>query len=374
MRVMTIAPTPTTHVTVDLLAWHESGALELSPKFQRRPVWKPASKGYFIDSLLRGYPIPPIHIRLGMSKAGTASREIIDGQQRLRAVFDFIAGKFRLSKSLDGPWAGRSFSELDEDDANRLRMYKFHAFQYDAIDDATVLEIFARINTYSVALNKQELRNGQYFGEFKNAMYELARTHLPFWRDARLFTETSIARMAEVELVSELSALILDGVQDKKASLDSFYRALDEEWGATPIGWSYRRRQLPAKYIPRVDLVVTFNQIVDHVVDVAGDMIATTEFRRVPLFYSLFAVVAHHLYGLPGVQLPTPRRRLSDDETLSLRDALGRLSQIVSDKESPDSLPVWQRDYLIASSRQTDNLAPRMTRINTLWSQAGLGQ
>lgn len=370
---MTISPTPTTHVTVDLLAWHEAGALELSPKFQRRPVWKPASKGYLIDSMLRGFPIPPIHIRLGMSKAGTATREIIDGQQRLRAVFDFIAGKYKLSKSLDGPWAGCAFSSLDEADANRLRMYQFHAFQYDAIDDATVLEIFARINTYSVALNKQELRNGQYFGEFKNAMYELARAHLSFWRDSKLFSETSIARMAEVEFVSELSVMLLDGVQDKKNSVDVFYRSLDEEWGQAEVRWTYRRHLVPTNYLSRIDLVSRFNKIIDHIVDVVGESVVNTEFRRGPLFYSLFAVIAHHLYGVPNLDIPTPRRRLSENEAVNLRDAMVRLSQIVSEKERLDSLPTWQRDYLVASSRQTDNLAPRMSRIRTLWSQADLG-
>lgn len=370
---MAISVTPTTHVTLDLLAWHESGALELSPKFQRRPVWKSASKGYFIDSLLRGYPIPPIHIRLGMSQAGTASREVIDGQQRLRAVFDFIGGKYRLSKSLDGPWAGRSFSDLEEDDANRLRMYKFHAFQYDAIDDATVLEIFARINTYSVALNSQELRNGKFFGEFKNSMYELGRLHLPFWRNAGLFTETAIARMGEVELVSELAVLLLDGIQDKKASLESFYRGLDEEWGAKPVHWEYRKREVPSEYRSRRELEAIFNEVVDHLIEVAGETVAGTQYRRLPLFYSLFAVVAHHLHGIPGIDLPSPRRRLSEDEAIDLRGALEKLSQIVSDKETPESLPPWQRDFLIAASRQTDNIAPRTTRISTLWYQAGLG-
>ncbi len=370
---MTISPTPTTHVVLDLLAWHESGALELSPKFQRRPVWKPASKGYFIDSLLRGYPVPPLHIRLGLSRTNLATREIIDGQQRLRAVFDFIGGKYRLSRSTDAPWAGKSFAELDPIDADRLRMYKFHAFQYDSIDDALVLEIFSRINTYSVALNKQELRNGQYFGKFKSCMYDLARSHLEFWRDAKLFSETSIARMAEVEFTSELAALLLDGIQDKKSSLDSFYRALDEEWGDNDIEWRFRGRVVPSNYLSRDELVYRFNHVIDAVAEAAGDLLSSTEYRRIPLFYSVFAVVAHHLHGVPGMPQPSPRRGLRENEAVNLRDAMSRLSQIVADKESPDSLPKWQREFLIASSRQTDNLDPRRVRVDALWAQAGLG-
>src|SRR5690606_23871655 len=128
---------------------------------------------------------------------------------------------------------------------------------------STVLEIFARINTYSVGLNKQELRNGKYFGSFKNAMYDLARAHLAFWRDSRLFTETSIARMLEVELVSELSILLLDGVQDKKSSIDSFYKGLDEEWGRDPIHWALKKQTVPAEYFSRDDLVARFNAVMN---------------------------------------------------------------------------------------------------------------
>lgn len=371
---MSISPTPTTNVTVDLLAWHESGGLELSPKFQRRPVWNSVSRSFFIDSLLRGYPIPPIHVRLGVTRGGTALREVIDGQQRLRAVFDFIGGKFRLTRTLDAEWAGKKFAELSEDDANRLRMYKFHAFQYDSIPDTVVLEIFARMNTYSVGLNSQELRNGKFFGEFKNAMYELSRSHLAFWRSTKLFTENSIARMAEVEFTSELSVLLMDGVQDKKVSLDTFYRGLDDAWGSEVVGWTFRKRKTPAVYMSRVDLQARFNSVIDAINDMVGDVLAQSDFRRVPLFYGLFAVVAHQLYGVPGLAFPTPRRRFTEEESLSLRGAVEELSRITSEKASPDELPLWQRDYLIASSRQTDNAAPRNTRISALWTQAGLGK
>jgi hypothetical protein len=373
LSLMIISPTPTTHVTLDLLAWHESGNLELSPKFQRRPVWKLGAKSYFIDSLLNGYPVPPLHVRLGMNKRGTAQREIIDGQQRLRAVFDFVNGKYRLSRSLEAPWAGRSFAELEDDDANNLKMYKFHAFQYDAIEDGTVLEIFARINNYSVGLNKQELRNGKFFGVFKNTVYEISRARLALWRDNRLFTETGIARMLEVEFVSELAVLLLDGVQDKKASLDSFYNGLDEQWGRTAETWTFKKRQFPRAYMSRDETVARLDAVLDHVVEIGGELIPSTEFHRIPLFYALFAVVAHHMYGLPELDLPSPRRRFTDSEAIDVRDAILRLSDVLGDGGNGiDDLPQWQREFLIASSRQTDNLAPRVARIETIWSQANL--
>ena len=124
-------------------------------------------------------------------------------------------------------------------------------YQYQNIDDATVLEIFARINTYSVALNAQELRNGKYFGEFKKAVYALALRHLEFWRDTRVFTDAAIARMHEAQLVSELLVMQMDGLQDKKSSIEDF--ALTTRWGlfvrftecCDPGGDWFSRRRIP---------------------------------------------------------------------------------------------------------------------------------
>jgi hypothetical protein len=370
---VSINPTVSTHVTLDLLAWHEGGALELSPKFQRRPVWRAAAKSYFIDTMLRGFPVPPIHVRLGMGQAGKARREIIDGQQRLRAVFDYVNGRFRLSRSLKAPWAGKAFKDLDPDQRDQLMMYKFHGFQYENLDDALVLEIFARINTYSVALSKQELRNGKYFGIFKTTMYAAAWEHLEFWRRSKLFTETGIARMQEAELTSELAILLLDGPQDKKATIDEFYRNLDEAWNNEPVTWTSRRQTRPANYMSSGETLRRLNSVMDQLADSVGDLIAGSEFSRVPLYYSLFAAVAHRTFGIPGVDLETPGRPLSEEATTNLRESVVALSELLADKPSPDDLSGWQREFVIAASRQTDNIGPRLRRLSTIWELADLG-
>jgi uncharacterized protein with ParB-like and HNH nuclease domain len=146
---VTVEPTPTNFVTLDLLTWQEQGSLILSPKFQRRTVWKPAAKSYFIDTLLRGFPVPPLHIRL-VSRAGRTGlvREVVDGQQRMRALFDFIGERFRLSRQLDAPWAGKTYEQLTEEERETLQMYKFHVYQYQGVTDQTILEIFARKHVF----------------------------------------------------------------------------------------------------------------------------------------------------------------------------------------------------------------------------------
>lgn len=361
-------PIITNYAALDLLLWQEQGSLELSPKFQRRPVWSSGAKSYFIDTILRGFPVPPLHVRLSEGASGVR-REVIDGQQRLRTLFDFYEGRFRLKRSPESPWSGKPFGELDEEAQTRLKLYSFQAYQYQGISDELVLEIFARINTYSVALSAQELRNGRWFGDFKQTAYALSLEFLEFWRRFRVFTESGIARMREAELVSELLVLQLAGFQDKKSSLDSFYAQLDEDWGDVPRTWNQRAEAMPLEWHSRLEASDRFRSTMNSIAEHLGDILPASEFRRVPLFYTLYSVVYHAIYGVPGVARPG-RHGLSSDLAERLRLAVVELSDLVADKPSEESLRGWQREFVVASARQTDNIGPRQVRFEVLCDRA----
>ena len=53
----------TSFKVADFVSWQKSKALELSPRFQRRSVWKPGAKSYLIDTILRDFPVPIIFLR-----------------------------------------------------------------------------------------------------------------------------------------------------------------------------------------------------------------------------------------------------------------------------------------------------------------------
>jgi Protein of unknown function DUF262 len=370
---MNVDPMTTNYAALDLLLWQQQGSLVLSPKFQRRPVWSAGAKSYLIDTLLRGFPVAPLHIRLSESERGGAMREVIDGQQRLRTLFDFYEGKLRLRQSLHAPWAGKTFAQLPDQHQSQLKMYNFHVFQYQGLDDALVLEIFARMNTYSVALNAQELRNGKWFGDFKQIVYGLALEFLPYWREFAIFSEGALARMREAELVSELLVLQLDGLQDKKSSLDNFYSQLDEDWGKARRTWMFRKTEKPAVWLDQAQATNRLRTVLNEVAEAVGPVLRRSEFRRGPLFYTLYAAVYHRLYGVPGVDLPTAKRLLTEADRERLRLAVGELSDLLAVDPDVEELLGWGREFFVASSRQTDNIGPRMTRLRILWEQAGLG-
>jgi hypothetical protein len=340
----------------DFLSFREQGSLEISPKFQRRGVWQLPQRSSFIDTLIRGLPVPPIFLRETQSEDFKRRvREVIDGQQRLRAVLEFVDDAYAISRTLPAAWAGMRMSDLSVAAQNRIRNYHFACEVFDDISDSAVLDIFARMNANSVQLSRQELRNGKFFGHFKALAYSLAFAHLEFWRTNRIFTEQSIARMLEAELTSELMILLMDGVQDKKTSIDRFYADYDE---------SFEQARVVDRH---------FRHVIDAISDHLEGVLSSTNFRRVPIFYSLFAAVAHRLFGIGKLDLKTARKPLSRREGANLREAVERLSVQVDAGRANEAVPRKYQPFVSACLSQTDNVGPRLRRIAAIYRESGLG-
>jgi hypothetical protein len=340
----------------DFQLWETNGILELTPKFQRRSVWKLGAKSFFIDTLLKGMTVPPIYLRNRQDSASTKTiREVVDGQQRIRTVLDFVKSDgYRLSKTLNAPWAGKRFIDLTAEQKRLIMSFTFSSESFKGISDQQVLEVFCRLNMNGVPLNNQELRNGKYFGLFKQSSFRLALSYLEFWRAHKLFTEQAIARMLEVELVSELLIAASQGMQDKKASINDFYAEWEEQ---------YPGQQTEEK---------RFNDTMGVISETFpnGDL-AQTEFRRPPMFYTLYCVVYHHLYGMPNVLRTTQKKKLTADDRDRLRDAVVRLSEVLVQSKDPAGKPPQKyHAFVVSSQAQTDNINPRRERFNTLYETA----
>ena len=93
-----------------ILDLQKNKLLEVDPEYQRGPVWTRIQKQYFVDSILRGYHIPLIymHFKKGNEVGGLQVGDrlyIIDGQQRVRALYEFSEGAFPLLDPRDPPGA-----------------------------------------------------------------------------------------------------------------------------------------------------------------------------------------------------------------------------------------------------------------------------
>jgi len=110
----------------DFDEWNTKGDLRLAPEFQRNKVWNDKARSYLIDTILRGKPIPKIYMRQLLDvKSRKTTREVVDGQQRLHAVLDFLRDEFKVNKAHNERFAGLVFSHLDDETQRDIFNYEF---------------------------------------------------------------------------------------------------------------------------------------------------------------------------------------------------------------------------------------------------------
>ena len=152
-----------------------SNTIDLKPHFQRRFRWDDKKESRLIESLLLNVPIPPIY--LNEDRYGRYS--VIDGKQRISAVFDFLSGKFPLKGLI-------IFSDLNEltfsglpptiQTILRTRPTMRAVIVLRQSDAAIKYEVFQRLNTGGVPLNPQEIRNNIFYGPLNEKINELGES------------------------------------------------------------------------------------------------------------------------------------------------------------------------------------------------------
>lgn len=228
--------------TQTILSQLDQGNIDINPAFQRRDAWRPARKSRFIESLVLGLPIPQLVLAENKKKKGTFI--VIDGKQRLLSLRQFAArpgdgyDELRLTgleqrKDL----SGRTFAELK---GSKRFAEDLAAFQNQTIrtvvvknwsDESVLYLIFLRLNTSSVPLSPQELRQALHPGPFlsfvdeKSGKIEGFKTILRLTRpDFRMRdAELMVRYYAFVNFLSEYNGNL-------KSFLDSTCERLNRKW------------------------------------------------------------------------------------------------------------------------------------------------
>lgn len=140
-----------------------SNQLIVNTDYQRKLVWKKQHKNEFIDTILRNYPFPEVYLAPGTldQERLVLIDEIVDGQQRLTTIRDYILGQdvFSLPKV-----PIKRFSELNTEERTAFLNYEVSIRYLKNVSPAQIREIFQRINKSDYALNRTERLNAQ-FGE-----------------------------------------------------------------------------------------------------------------------------------------------------------------------------------------------------------------
>lgn len=312
------------------------GQLELAPEFQRNSVWPRSAKAYLIDTILCDRPMPLFFFQRGRSpQTGKTTYSVVDGQQRLRAIFEFLSDRFALSESMNPRFMNKRYSELSSSDQDRILNYDLVVQEFSDYSDDDIRDVFVRMNRYVVKLSPQELRHARESGKFYNFVENLGSHQ--FWASAGTFTAGQTSRFKCVEFSAELAILLIEGPQDKKHSVDLYYQEY-----ADAFPFAAEVTQVLGRFFEWIEEAVP--------------ELRKSRFRK-----------PTDLYGIIGAL-----RLLSDDGRRrglpNVNSAGERLMKFEADLAKKSRRAAGVLDYLAASSRQTDNLAPRQKRIEILRS------
>ena len=173
----------------DILQLYGNEMLRVNHEYQRGSVWTPSQQKRLIDSVLRGYALPSIYLhRRSTSIAGLRSDafDIIDGQQRIRALHEFFEGAYRLFDPVadeaqarfprfvqEQPcsWARAGFDSLNDVDRSRLLETELSVVEITADNDHEIRDLFVRLQS-GFPLNAQEKRDA-YPGAFTEFILKL---------------------------------------------------------------------------------------------------------------------------------------------------------------------------------------------------------
>lgn len=193
------------------------GDIDLQPDFQRGEVWPIPKRQRLVDSILRGWVVPPI---LLVSSEHSHAQQVLDGQQRLVSIRDFKLGKFPVDGSIEPVddqiqrLDGFYFSDLPSEVAKRFDRTTLRLYELTDYNPDEPAEIFFRLNQ-TTPLTSAEKRNA-FFGPVRDQVRALV-DDFSGTRAAQLLGFTN-SRMAYDDVFSRLACTLELGSLQKKVT------------------------------------------------------------------------------------------------------------------------------------------------------------
>ncbi len=216
----------------------KDGTLVVDRTYQRKTVWGAKDNIRLIETILLNLIIPEIYLWDFDTDPNTGATitHIVDGQQRINAIFDFIGGKYKLQKKyltdnvVLEKYSDKFFKDLDDETKKMIWSYEMSIINLDkdfSIEE--VRKMFYRLNLTDYNLNEQEKRNSLN-SKFGEAAEKLANEE--FWEQYKVFSPRDVRRMQDIEYCSSVLILAREGIidQTKSERLDQIYKEFCEEY------------------------------------------------------------------------------------------------------------------------------------------------
>ena len=180
--------------------------IDTRPDYQRPAVWKLSNKQLLVDTILRGYDIPKFYWK----ENNKDNFEVIDGQQRIRTIWDFHENKFKLAKDTvqidDEDISNKYYKDLSINMRKKFDMYLIDVvIVYDVEKDDETREMFLRLQN-GIPLRAQNKRHAMV-GNMRDFVIKISK--LPFftekvgYKDNNLAHESTAAQLILLEINGE---------------------------------------------------------------------------------------------------------------------------------------------------------------------------
>ena len=343
------------HKTInEIHKMYGNGTLIIDNTYQRRSVWSEKDKIRLIETILLNLIIPELFFWPAETdpETGESIIHIVDGQQRIKAITSFISNEFKLKKQYlmedetKESYGNMFFKNLPAETRQAFWNYKLMIIEIDRkATRENIVNMFRRLNLTDYNLNDQEKRNS-ISGDFAALTRELSE--LPFWEKYKLFNNTDIKRMKDVEFCGSLVLLYRQGIIDQTDQ-----RALNQAYEDLQNNYIDAENDKCA-IISAIDLIKNF---------FVSDEILKFLKRKAQL-YSLFSVVFYMQREKKDITDSTKNQLAEFVKLYSIFDNNMDLSLNVSNDEK--KIFDWLKKYKLASSEGLNKHTNRMIRYNVL--------
>lgn len=277
---------PNTYSIAEILAMLERRELHVNRDYQRGSgLWPDGPSSYFIDTVLENYPFPKIYFYEYLQRPDREmKKEIVDGQQRINTILRFYNNEFSLGT--ESRLSGHYFRDLDDDDKDKFLGY---AVSVDVIRNARpseILQMFRRMNAYTLPLNDAEKRHSGFQGKFKWFINDISGHLNEFIIEYGVFNKRQVVRMADAEFLSEVILSFERGIiSTSPTDLKKLYEKYDIE---LPY-------QIENDY--RSKIIDTTRYIFENFED-----LRKTNMMKSYALHSLIVALVHCKYGIAAIE------------------------------------------------------------------------
>lgn len=327
--------------------------LIIDPSYQRRKVWLLPDKVRLIETILLDLVIPEVFFWPAETdpETGKTITHIVDGQQRITSIIEFINNEFSLTEKhlLDDGikmrCGNKIFSELDNEDKIRLWNYSISTVVIDrTFNKNAIKQLFFRLNLTNYSLNAQEKLNSKdsIFGDKAEAL-----SALDFWKNCKVFSATDARRMQDVRYCCSIYILAKEGIVDQTGDtkINDYYKDYADEFDSDKI--------LYTKIENAMDIITMLR-------DKSTQSFISKKAQMYTLFSMAFKMIDNDVSLLPEI---IERFKVFVNAYNHFRNEYDITFTTEQLRKTNEDI----KKYKLASSEGINKLANRVIRLETLW-------